>query len=66
MFTKRRKDSVRGWLLPDALVALSIVCLTLVMTEQALWMTHRVAVRDRATLVRTRQERDVWLARTLN
>ncbi|KRL46559.1 hypothetical protein FD37_GL000023 [Levilactobacillus spicheri DSM 15429] len=52
--------------MPDALVALSIVCLTLVMTEQALWMTHRVAVRDRATLVRTRQERDVWLARTLS
>lgn len=66
MCTKRLKERTRGWLLPDALVALSIVCLTLVMTEQALWMTHRVAVHDRVTLVRTRQERDVWLARTLS
>lgn len=51
-----------GWLLPDALLALSIVTLTVVMSQQALVMVHRVARHDAIRLERARAHRD-WALR---
>ncbi|GEO70695.1 hypothetical protein LAC03_26050 [Levilactobacillus acidifarinae] len=60
------RSNSRGWLLPDALIALSIVTLTLVFTQQALQVTSRVESQRQHRLERARHQRDrrleKWLA----
>lgn len=51
----------RGWLLPDALLALSLVALTLLTTNQAVTQLERRAAAERVALQRARDQRDVWL-----
>ncbi|MDT6980923.1 hypothetical protein [Levilactobacillus zymae] len=61
--TERRE----GWLLADALIALSIVALTLLLTQQALLVTRRVELQRQLRLERARHRRDrrleAWLDR---
>ncbi|QMU07872.1 hypothetical protein H3M12_10585 [Levilactobacillus suantsaii] len=59
---KRRN---RGWLLPDALLALSIVALTLVMSYQALQVTQHVERVREARLASARLAHDRALEREL-
>ncbi|MGP4116810.1 hypothetical protein [Levilactobacillus zymae] len=71
MLQQRKRDAptrpiLRGWLLPDALLALSLVTLTLVFTQQALQVTVRVERQRQHRLERARYHRDQrlekWLA----
>ncbi|MDT7014167.1 hypothetical protein [Levilactobacillus namurensis] len=61
---RRRRGCVRwgsaerqGWLLPDTLLALSLVAGTLAMTQQTVVMTRHWAVRDEQRLRVARQTR---------
>lgn len=47
-----------GWLLPDALLALSLVAVTLVGTQQALMVTRHVENQRQAALIQARKRRD--------
>ncbi|WP_081721499.1 hypothetical protein [Levilactobacillus namurensis] len=48
----------QGWLLPDTLLALSLVAGTLAMTQQTVVMTRHWAARDEQRLQMARQARD--------
>ncbi|CAJ1228502.1 hypothetical protein [Levilactobacillus zymae] len=70
MLQQRKRDAptrpnLRGWLLPDALLALSLVTLTLVFTQQALQVTSRVERQRQHRLERARYHRDQRLERWL-
>jgi len=47
-----------GWILPDALLALSVLAATLILTQQTLVTVHRQTVQDQIALQRSRTRRD--------
>ena len=61
------RSGVQGWLLIDAVLALSLVSLTLILTQQALQVTQHVEQQRQARLQQARLRRDqrleVMLAR---
>ncbi|MFC6259500.1 hypothetical protein [Levilactobacillus fujinensis] len=54
-----------GWTLPDALIALSIVALTVIMVQQVLMTTQEQTQRRTHALLVARQQHDQALERWL-
>lgn len=52
------RSVVQGWLLIDAVLALSLVSLTLILTQQALQVTQHVEQQRQARLQQARLRRD--------
>lgn len=52
------KTIAQGWLLVDAVLALSLVSLTLILTQQALQVTQHVEQQRQARLHQARLKRD--------
>lgn len=52
------RSVVQGWLLIDAVLALSLVSLTLILTQQALQVTQHVGQQRQARLQQARLRRD--------
>ncbi|MFC6290218.1 hypothetical protein [Levilactobacillus angrenensis] len=63
---KRSNHSRRqGWLLPDALLALSVVATSVVLAQGFLQTTHRLEQQRQVHLQRVRQQHDDALKRWL-
>jgi len=54
-----------GWTLPDALIALSIVALTVIMVQQVLMTTQKQTLRQTHALLAARRQHDQTLERWL-
>lgn len=60
---KPRTTGHEGWVLPDALMALGIVCLTVILAQDYLQTTQHLAQQRQAQLAVARQRHDQALRR---
>lgn len=62
MWKMFRRDEHRGWVLPDALLALSIVSLTIISAQDFLRTTHHLEQQRQERLAQVRYQHDLALA----
>lgn len=65
MWKKHYSGGYRGWVLPDALLALSIISMTVISAQDFLQTTHQLEQQRQVRLERIRQQHDRALAEWL-
>ncbi|MFD1456004.1 hypothetical protein ACFQ44_10040 [Levilactobacillus lanxiensis] len=58
MWKPRQHDDRHGWVLPDALLALAVVCLAVTLTTDFLQATHHLERQRQVRLETARQAHD--------
>ncbi|WP_125583842.1 hypothetical protein [Levilactobacillus cerevisiae] len=66
MWKPRKRGTRNGWVLPDALLALAIVCLAVTLTQDFLQTSQRLEQQRQAKLTAVRRQHDrallAWVA----
>lgn len=65
MWRSIKRERRRGWILPDALLAVSVVATSVVLAQGFLQTTHHLEQQRQVHLQRVRQQHDVALQRWL-